>query len=313
MATTDGLRLRPAEVTDLAACATIWRDALNDYFARQGRPEIPPDVPAIGRLHAHTLATDPQRFWVAEGGAGDVAAFGSAVMRGPLWFLSMLFVRPGLQARGVGRALLERIGPPPDATDGLIRATATDSGQPVSNGLYGALGMSPRLPLFNLVGRPTRPADLVPLPAGIGVERHDAAGPGLDDAALQAEIYDLDRAVLGFGRPADHDFVRAEGRSCFVFRDGAGGVVGYGYTSEVGRVAPVTVRDAVLLAPVLGHLLTVVEPRGASAAWLAGAAGEAFASLVGAGLRIEDLPVLLCWDRPFADFSRAVPISPGLL
>jgi hypothetical protein len=35
--------------------------------------------------------------------------------------------------------------------------------------------------------------------------------------------------------------------------------------------------------------------------------------LLRAGLRLEGFPVLLCWTRPFADFSRYLPISPGLL
>jgi hypothetical protein len=32
-----------------------------------------------------------------------------------------------------------------------------------------------------------------------------------------------------------------------------------------------------------------------------------------AGLRIEDFPLLIGWNRPFADLSRYLPISPGLL
>ena len=35
--------------------------------------------------------------------------------------------------------------------------------------------------------------------------------------------------------------------------------------------------------------------------------------LLRAGFRIDGFPVLLCWDRPFADFARYLPISPGLL
>jgi hypothetical protein len=35
--------------------------------------------------------------------------------------------------------------------------------------------------------------------------------------------------------------------------------------------------------------------------------------LLRAGFRIDGFPVLLCWDRPFAQFDRYVPISPGLL
>jgi hypothetical protein len=56
-----------------------------------------------------------------------------------------------------------------------------------------------------------------------------------------------------------------------------------------------------------------VEPRGAFSAGVSGAAGEAVTALLEAGLRIEDFPALICWDRPFADFSRYVPITLAVL
>jgi hypothetical protein len=64
---------------------------------------------------------------------------------------------------------------------------------------------------------------------------------------------------------------------------------------------------------VTAYLLGAVEPRGALAAWIPGAAGETFTALLRAGLRIDGFPLLLCWSRPFADFARYVPLSPGLL
>ena len=72
-------------------------------------------------------------------------------------------------------------------------------------------------------------------------------------------------------------------------------------------------RDADLLAPILGHLTSAVVPRGAFAMWIGGAADRALVPALRAGFRLEGFPVLLCWDRPFADFSRYLPISPGLL
>lgn len=304
----DRLRIRAATAADLSACAAVWRDGLNDYLGRQGRYEVPAENPGLGRLHAHALASDPDRFLVAEDDADRVVAFGSAVRRERLWFLSMLFVLPDLQERGLGRAILGRLLP--EAADGAVLATATDSGQPISNGLYAAFGMVPRVPLFNLVGRPRRLDALPALPAAITVERVEAAG---DPGAVDADLDGLDAEVLGFRRPVDHGFVRAEGRSLFLYRDGAGALAGYGYASEVGRIGPVSVREPGLLAPVVGHLLAAVEPRGVSAIWVGGGADETFVALVRAGLRIEDLPVLLCWTEPFIDLARAIPISPGLL
>ncbi len=64
---------------------------------------------------------------------------------------------------------------------------------------------------------------------------------------------------------------------------------------------------------ILGHLLGAVEPSGAHSAWVPGAAGGTVTALLEAGLRIEDFPALLCWNRPFADFSRYLPITLAVL
>jgi hypothetical protein len=37
------------------------------------------------------------------------------------------------------------------------------------------------------------------------------------------------------------------------------------------------------------------------------------ATALDAGLRIEDFPLLLCWNRSFGDVERYLPISPGVL
>jgi hypothetical protein len=107
--------------------------------------------------------------------------------------------------------------------------------------------------------------------------------------------------------------VRREGRIGFLFVGTGGQTVGYGYASEAGRVGPVAVRDADLLDQILGHIVTTVAPRGAFGIWLPGAAVTATTTLLRAGFRVDGFPVLLCWDRPLTDFSRYVPISPGLL
>jgi GNAT superfamily N-acetyltransferase len=308
-----GVGVRPATDDDLPVCGEIWRDALNDYMARLGEPPVGEDLAPIGRLHAHLRATDPDGFWVA---ARDrhVIGFAASVARGRVRFLSMLFVRPGEQGAGVGPMLLERVLP---LDEGGIRATATDSAQPIANALYARLGVVPRLPLLSMVGRPTDWTALPGLPDGVEAVTFEsiAAGPpeGPGQAELATAVDALDRDAVGFEHPADHAFLRREGRQGFLYRGPDNEPLGYGYTSKVGRVGPVAVADAALTASVLGHLLGAIEPRGAWAVWVPGAAGPAVSALLAAGMRLEGFPVLLCWDRPFADFERYLPISPGLL
>lgn len=316
-----GIVLRQATEEDLPACAPIWREALNDYMGRLSLPVIPDELAPIRRLHAHLQRTDPEQFWVAArqahadpaGPSATPIAFGAATRRGDVWFLSMLFVRPEDQGAGVGRAVLERLLP----TDDAILATGTDSAQPISNALYAGLGMVPRMPLLGLVGRAERPDALPELPAGVRPVPFEeiADGPPGGDGhrRLVEEVDTIDREIAGFAHPEDHRFLRVEGRRAFLYLGPDGTALGYGYASEVGRVGPIAVRDGTLLAPVLGHLLRAVQPRGASAVWVPGHAGPAVVALLGAGLRLEGFPVLLCWNRPFADFARYLPISPGLL
>ncbi len=239
-------------------------------------------------------------------------AFGSAIVRERVWYLSMLFVRPDAQARGLGRGILERILPPVDL--GLTLATVADSAQPIANALYASLGIVPRLPMWSLSGGPGAGA-LPALPSGVRPVAFDeiAGDPARGHAALVAAVDDLDRDALGFAHPVDHRYLRTTESQGFVYFGPAARPVGYGYASPVGRIGPIGVRDSALLAPVVSHLLGAVEPRGGHAIWLTGDADEVMVGLLRSGFRMDAFPVLLCWTRPFADLGRYVPISPGLL
>ncbi len=313
-----GTTFRPARPADLPECGAIWRDSLNDYLGRLNQPGVPDELGPLGRLHAHFLATDPDRFVVATVPAGDderLVGFGSAVERDPIWFLSMLFVRPEAQGQGLGRAILERLLPAP--TFGGRLATVVDSLQPVSTALYATYGIAPRMPIVGMVGEIHRPEAFPDLPSGVVGDPFDAIADGPPGGAGHRELAEvvnaLDRELLGAEHPQDHRFLRTEGRHGFLYRGPAGTVLGYGYAGEVGRVGPVAVRDAALLEAVVGHLIASVPARGARAIWAPGAALSLMPTLLAAGLRTDEFPLLVCWDQPFADFGRYLPISPGLL
>lgn len=219
-----------------------------------------------------------------------------------------------------------------------IMATCTDSVQPASNGLYSRYGIVPRVPVFNLVGYPVNPSPLPALPAGIEAVAIDRQGPraarvaavrataeelgrsapdhvgaALADHSIDRTIDSIDRAVLGYAHPADHAYLRAMGRSGFVYVTSAGEPVGYGYSSEVGRFGPVCLLDETLTTAVIGHLMATIKPRGATSAWIPGANDRAMVAMLRAGMRIEGFPAQLCWTRPFAAFDRYVPASLALL
>jgi len=292
----------------------------------------------------------------ADAAAEEVVAFGSANRRGAVWFLSMLFVRPDLQDGGIGRAILARLLPlnarteaalapdgherrtggdrrGPDANRGPadrrgpeerrtgfrrpILGTATDSAQPISNALYARYGMVPRVPAFQLLGRPPLHADLPGLPPGVRAIPFDsiASGPpgGSGHGELVAAIGAVDRTVIGHERGQDHRFLRLEGRRGFLYQGADGTSLGYGYAAPSGRLGPVAAIDPQLVVRIVGHLLFAVRPPGASAIWLPGGSDDVFAVLLRAGLRIEGFPALFCWNRPVADFSRYIPISLALI
>lgn len=311
-------RVRPARPDEMPACAEIWRAGLDGYGERIGRPPMAAPPESLVGLLGHLRDTDPEGFLVAEpagdAAGGPLAGFVSAIRRGEVWFLSMLFVHPGAQARGLGRGLLEAVLPGPGAVGS--RATCTDSAQPISNGLYARYGIVPRVPVVELVGRPDR-APLPALPDAIRAVPFELLAAGPSDGPGRRRLADgiaaVDRGILGYDRPQDHAYLAANGRLGYLYEAGDGRIVGYGYAMTAGRVGPVAVADEALLPGVLGHLLGAVPPAGAYSAWVPGAAGAAVTALLESGLRIEDFPALLCWDRPFADLSRYVPISLAVL
>ena len=132
---------RPVRPDELAACAEIWRD-VDQRLHRPPRParDRVGDRARSCACTATCPATDPERFVVGDRGAAGtgeerVVGFASALVRERLWFLSMLFVSPDVQAAGrrAGRSWPQVM---PEPTAGMSLATATDSAQPISNALY---------------------------------------------------------------------------------------------------------------------------------------------------------------------------------
>jgi GNAT superfamily N-acetyltransferase len=338
---------RPGREDDFAACIRTWRAGLEGYLSRIGLPPVPEDLGPLRRLLTHTLTTDPDRFWVAvtptgegepsdgpggPGGAPErVVGFASATVRESLWFLAMLFVEPDVQAGGIGSALMDRAQaggdvapggpavPGPDApldTGITTWGMGTDSAQPVSNGLYARRGMVPRIPVWRLLGEPRRWSAIPLLPATLEAVPFEAlAAGGPRGSRRLAETVDaLDREIVGVAHPEDHEHLRRDGRTGFLVRErGTGRALGYGYGASAGRLGPVAALDPALHPAILGTIVRETPVLGPVAVWVPGTAAEATRALLGAGLRFDGFPGLVCWSTATHPFARYLPISLALV
>jgi GNAT superfamily N-acetyltransferase len=131
----------------------VWRvhvASSNDLSMRRGRPAArPADAPVSSDTRA-ALASDPDGYFCAVE-EGRILGMVSALVRGRVWYLSMFFVLPGEQERGVGRALLERARAYGEARGAEIRCTWATL-DPRAQARYVMAGMAPRWPIYRLDG-----------------------------------------------------------------------------------------------------------------------------------------------------------------
>jgi len=291
---------RPLERADLAACLEVFYAASDELYARWNQPPLPRhDADRLRSLFGELAFGPGGNGWVVARGEGPPVAFGIAIEREATWFLSFLFVQPGVQAGGLGRGLLRRLGPDPGspaAEAGALRHTCIDSLQPISAGLYATFGLLPRVPIYELLGRP-REGALPALPDGvIAVPFLLPATAATGEAValpsdLLAELEAVDRRVLGWRRRADHRAWLDDGRLLVRYRARDGAPIGYGYVHRSGRSGPIAVRHAELLPAVLGDLLGRLQPPDAWRLYVPGPSA-ALSALIEAGMRISGNPAI---------------------
>ncbi len=318
---------RPMTQADVGACLEVFYTSINELFAQWNQPSVPRDASErLAALLRELAFGEGGRAWVAAEPDGRPAAFGIAIEREATWFLSFLFVEPGIQTGGIGRGLLRRLRPEPGspaAAPGALHHTCIDSLQPISAGLYATFGMLPRMPLYEVLGRP-RAGALPPLPertmaipfharpGDMKPTAHEPLGAASLPTDLLAELDATDRRVLGWRRRQDHLAFMADGHLLVRYRGHDGAPLGYGYVHASGRAGPIAVRDAALLPAVTGDLLSRLEPGGAWRVYVPGHS-TALVPLIEAGLRINGNPALWSGNREGPAWDGYLPASFALL
>ena len=309
--TTDaGVTYRRADAADLPRLFPVFRTALNAYLEPAGQPLVP-DVDDQHLVYEHLLRQDPERLWVAEradGKAereradGKIVAWAAGLLRGDWWFLGDLFVLPEAQGIGVGARLfdLAQTG----ARAAAVRATVTDSLQPISNTLYARRGLLPREVLVGFGGRPRE---------GLERPRLGTLEPEPLTLASVSELREVDAASIGVDRTVDHGFyLGTSGRRGWLFRR-AGQPVGYVMVRSDGWVGPAAARRAADMEPLVTYALAELVAGGATkvSAGVTGRCEGAQRAFWAAGLVFTSSPGLLLASRPFGRLDRYLAASYG--
>ena len=168
--------------------------------AGQHPPRTPPSdaqLEAMRMGHARFVQRDGPGAWVAIS-EGQAVGIAESVRRESFWGLSMLFVHPAFQSRGVGRRLLEAaMGYAAGATQPMIQS----SSDPRAMRRYFLAGLAMH-PTAAMGGQPDRRAIPPSLPGRDGVK---------GDLELVAEV----EAQLGRSRTEDVAFGLGDRRSRF--------------------------------------------------------------------------------------------------
>ena len=295
---------RPAKVDDLEDAERVVQEAFNELRLRHGgRPSPAPPSIAFPQF---CLAEDPDGLWVAEHG-DTIVGFGFSWMTGSLWCLSQLFVRPQMQAKGIGQALLSKTLMQAERNGAANRVIVTFAYNVASTGLYLNNGHYPREPLFRMAA----PAQAVTQNlADAGYEATPIAPwPEPDEW-----IGRLDRELLGFRRDLHHRFLLGGGAARAIRIERAGAVAGYAYLSAEGRVGPLAIApEADANAVVTAALRCALESKPSRVSMIVPGRADVVMQAVSAlGFRIEE-PLILMAARPFGNWSNYLPRNPGFL
>jgi GNAT superfamily N-acetyltransferase len=295
---------RPAKFEDLEEAERVVQEAGNELLLRHGRQPWP--APPSTAFPKFCLVEDPDGLWVAEHG-DTIVGFGFSWMTEEFWFLSQLFVRPEMQAKGIGQALLAKTLTQAERGEASNRALITFASNIASTGLYLNNGLYPREPLYEMAAPAQAVAQNL---ADAGYDTTPMA-PWPEPREWMAEI---DKALLGLQRDLHHRFLLGGGAARGVRIERAGRLAGYAYISAQGHIGPLAIAtEADAEAVVTTALRGALESKPSRVSMIVpGRADVVMQTVLALGFRIEESLVLMA-SRPFGNWCNYLPRAPGFM
>ena len=292
--------IRKVRPDDLAEVWRVHVASSNDLLARRGRSAArPADAPVASDARAG-LASDPDGYFCALE-EGQIRGMVSALVRGRVWYLSMFFVLPGDQGRGLGRALLERALAYGEARGAEVRCTWATL-DPRAQARYVMAGMAPRWPIYRL---DADAAAVARLKARVGLDPRERELP-CDPGAAEM----LTAEVFGHSRADDLAHWRGDGGASVAIERG-GELVAFAYRRGE-RIGPAAGRDETALLQAVAAAAAAGAGAGGSVTMrVPGACASLLEALVASGFRIGD-PTLFMASRPFGRPELYLPSGPIL-
>jgi GNAT superfamily N-acetyltransferase len=292
---------RIGTVTDSRLVFNVFERTLADLNRRMGSTErtSASDPVALERmwqerrsLYEH-LARTADHFWIAEY-EGSAVGFARSVLRDGMRQLTELFVLPDAQSAGVGRELFSRAFPLDGATRRSILATTDVRAQ----ARYLKSGVYPRFLVFYFGRTP----ELVEVPASLKVEPVSAMPSTL------AQLANLDREILEFGRDVDHVWLLADRQGFLYHWDDR--LVGYGYVGV--RSGPFALSDSGCFPAVLAHAERDAAQHGRDHFGIeVPMVNQVVVDYALArGFRMDSFVAVLMNDAPFGRFENYIVTSP---
>ncbi len=297
------LMFRKGSAADSYTIFKIFENSLADLLRRLGftDPVSADDSAALAKmweerrsLYNH-MARTANQYWIAEED-GEAVGYARSILRDGVQELTELFILPGSQSAGLGRALIKRAFPQSGARFRSIISSPDIRAQ----SLYMKSGVYPRFQLYYLWRKPEK----------VNFKNDLEIRLISDGQNMLNLLADVDVNILDHRRDSDHQWLQTERQGYLYLRDGR--PVGYGYFGK--RTGPVALLDDNDFPAILAHAESAAAGKFEHFGLEIPAVNQvALDYLLSRDFRIDSFVATLMTDQPFGNFERYIVTSPPFI